>query len=81
MEPTQTNIQAALDGIMHTNVKGTKYWICSELSAVVGDNGLFAKKASEICEKKQNRSIMDPTTKERVIIRQHSLCLMPAVNE
>ncbi|MCR5377108.1 MAG: hypothetical protein K6E71_10220 [Lachnospiraceae bacterium] len=24
MEPTQTNIQAALDGIMHTNVKGTK---------------------------------------------------------
>ena len=50
MEPTQTNIQAALDGIMHTNVKGTKYWICSELSAVVGDNGLFAKKASEICE-------------------------------
>ena len=56
MEPIQNNMQAALDGIMHTNVKGTKYWICSELSAVVGDNGLFAKKASEICEKKQKTS-------------------------
>ena len=58
MEPTQINIQAALDGIMHTNEDGSIYWICSELAAVLGDDGVMAQKASEICEKAMKTSGM-----------------------